>query len=82
VKREPPRQCLDDDTNELVARRLTFHHLPIAILAELSPTFGDRVVGLYGRPLTAINQARLANSSLKPDLIEVIAKDTANEYRG
>jgi hypothetical protein len=54
-------------------------HLPIAILAELSPTSGDRVVGLYGRPLTAINQARLANSSLKPDLIKVIAKDTATK---
>jgi hypothetical protein len=54
-------------------------HVPIAVLAAVSLTSGDRVVGLYGRPLTAINQARLANSSLKPDLIEVIAKDTATK---
>jgi hypothetical protein len=39
-------------------------HLPIAILAALSLTSGDRVVGLYDGPLIGIDHARSAHSSL------------------
>jgi hypothetical protein len=53
-------------------------HLPVAILAALSLTSGDRVAGLYDGRLMGISHARLANSSLKPDLSEVIAEEKLN----
>ena len=62
-------------------------HLPIAILAALSLTSGDRVVGLCDGPLVIINHARSAHSSLNEarsliqlDLGEFIAKETATKF--
>jgi len=54
-------------------------HFPIATLVALSLASGDRVVGIYDGPPIAINHAWLANSSLKPDLSEVIVKDTGTK---
>jgi hypothetical protein len=61
-------------------------HLPIAILAALSFTSGDRVVGRYDGPLMGINRARLAHSSpdeahsvVQLDFSEVIAKETVTK---
>jgi hypothetical protein len=55
-------------------------HLPIATLAALALASGDRVVGPYDGPLMAINQARLANSSLSRILAK-IAKENRNAGR-
>jgi hypothetical protein len=61
-------------------------HLPIAILAALSVTSGDRVVGLYDEPLM-VNHARSAHFSLNEarsliqlDLSEVIAEETVTKF--
>jgi hypothetical protein len=54
-------------------------HLPITTLVALSLASGDRVVGKCDGPPMAINHARWSDSSLKPDLSEVTAKDTATK---
>ena len=51
-------------------------HPLVALLAALSLTSGDRVAGRYDGPLMGISHVRLANSSLKPDLREIFAKET------
>jgi hypothetical protein len=54
-------------------------HLPITTLVALSLASGDRVVGICDGSPIAINHARFSDSSLKPDLSEVTAKDTATK---
>jgi methyl-accepting chemotaxis protein len=63
-------------------------HLPVSILAALSLTSGDRVVGPYDGPLMGINHASSAHSSLDEarsliqlDLCEVIAKETVTQFQ-
>ena len=56
-------------------------HLPITTLAALSLASDDRVVGICDGSPMAINHARLSDPSLKPDLSEVTAKDTATKIK-
>jgi hypothetical protein len=56
-------------------------HLPITTLVALSLASGERVVGIYDGPPMAINHARLANSSFKPDLSEELSASIADDFR-